>query len=83
MKTSYVIALIGLTVVFALAGVRQKQVQKQTKKTEAVQEKSALVAAYTKGFMEGMNATTRHIQFDTNTGRFSLELTNVLSEMKP
>src|SRR5271169_1039255 len=38
---------------------------------------------YTRGFFDGFNAATKHITFDTNTGKFSVELTNVLSELKP
>lgn len=40
-------------------------------------------ASYTRGFFAGFNATLKHINFDTNSGKFTVEMTNVLSELKP
>ena len=41
------------------------------------------VEAYHRGFANGINAIIKWLKFDTNTCKFTLELTNVLSEMKP
>jgi len=38
---------------------------------------------YQRGFFDGMNAVIKHLEYDTNAGKFKLELTNVLNEMKP
>lgn len=52
------------------------------KRAREVERQAHLLDAYMFGFSNGMDATIKNIQFNTNSGKFDLELTNVLKEMK-
>jgi hypothetical protein len=41
------------------------------------------IVSYDKGFGDGVNAVIKYVRYDTNTHKITLEMTNVLSEMKP
>lgn len=56
----------------------------EIKKDEARREaaaKAAIAEAYEKGFWAGSRATLRDIRMDTNTGKWTLEITNVLNAL--
>ena len=40
-------------------------------------------AIYDRGFWDGFRATLKNITFNTNNATFSLEITNVMNQMKP
>lgn len=80
--------LIGAVVVAAiLLGMGQAKLNRVPvvphKVAEAQVPKNLLdLGGYDRGFMEGMNATLKHIQFNTNNGKFTLDIADVLAEMK-
>lgn len=72
--------ILGMITVCVVIGYEQAQ---STKRIAKAKEQFSDAAEYSRGFMEGMNATIKHVKIDTNTGKASLELSDVLAEMKP
>lgn len=84
MKKMYWWAFMGMVVVCVIVGYNQAQTEKRAKQKKAAAE--ALIhddSEYNRGFLEGIHATVNHIKFDTNTGKFELEMLDVLKDMKP
>jgi hypothetical protein len=80
MKNLFWAAVVGMVALCVFIGYDQAQNAKKAKK---LKDDFTGDTEYRRGFMEGMNATIKHVKIDTNTGKANLELTDVLAEMKP
>jgi hypothetical protein len=79
-RTLLVAFVVVAAIVVTIQGIGFYRVRQNRAATIKTMEK---VNNYNRGFGNGVNAVLKYVKFDTNTGTFTLELTNVLAEMKP
>lgn len=83
MKNMFWAAILGMVVVCVIIGYDQAQTNKKAKQARAVKETAAQSdSEYYRGFMDGLHATLGHLKFNTNQGKFELDIIDVLKDMK-
>jgi len=80
MKKLFLFMAATVVASFTVVAVRHA---KDNARAEKMTQKMHDVDTYTKGFWDGANSAQRHINFNTNTGKFTLELTNLMNDIKP
>lgn len=74
--------IIGVTLSIVISsGIGVIEAVKARRKLDEFQHHIELDRQYTQGFANGINATLKYVYYDTNTGKISIEMTNVLGQM--
>jgi pyruvoyl-dependent arginine decarboxylase (PvlArgDC) len=79
------VAVVGIacSVSAMVLGFMLEQSSQAEKREAEVRANKLATSSYIRGFTDGVGSALDNINFNTNTGQFDLEFTNVIKDMKP